>query len=70
MTLLPEVDDEPEVFEIRSPLTVLTWAGGAVAAGLVIMAIVLLLGPILGPAVLIGLTVAIVRRSTRAEGDA
>jgi hypothetical protein len=69
MTFLDEVDDDHEVIEAHSALTVITWAGGAIAAGLVIMAIVLLLGPIVGPAVLVALTVAIVRRSAQPEGD-
>ena len=60
-------DDEVEVVEVRSPLTVLTWAGAAVAAGLVVMAVVLLLGPIFGPVVLLAVTVAIVRRYRQAE---
>jgi hypothetical protein len=55
-------EDDVEVVEVRSPLTIITWAAAVILAGIATVAAVLLLGPILGTIAVIVVTASILRR--------
>jgi hypothetical protein len=59
---LAAVDDDIEVVEVRSPLTIIIWSAVAVLAGLGTITVMLVLGPIFGTVALLAAIVAVLRR--------
>jgi hypothetical protein len=62
------VDDDLVDVEVQSPLAIIIWAAAVFLAGVVVVAMLLVLGPILGPVAVLATTVAIVRRYLQAGG--
>ena len=62
-------DEDVEVVEAQSPVTIVIWAAAVVGAGLATVAALLLLGPILGTLAVLATTVSIVRRYEQAGDD-
>jgi hypothetical protein len=62
-------DEDLDVVEARSPLTIVLWAAAVVGAGLATVAALLLLGPLFGTVAVLATVVSIVRRYEQAGDD-
>jgi hypothetical protein len=64
-----DADEDLDVVEVRSPLTIVLWAAAVVGAGLATVAALLLLGPLFGTVAVLATVVSIVRRYEQAGDD-
>lgn len=66
---VPAADDDIEVVEVRTPLTIIIWSAAAVLAGLGTITVMLVLGPVFGTVALVAAIVAVLRRYQHAPDD-